>query len=115
MTTRTRIPLDQLVNQQGAKALLTATFDFLRKNNISEKTLASYARNYRIRHKPRETLRQYRRLMRAYEDMGVVMSTWFSHPTFLDKSGFPLPLSAATGRHSVLNWSVFPAFKFQNI
>lgn len=103
MTTSTRIPLDRLVNQQGAKALLTATFDFLRKNNISEKTLASYARNHPHRHKPKETLRQYKRLMRAYEDMGVLMSSWFSHPTFLDKSGSPLPLSAATGRHSVAN------------
>ncbi len=101
MTSNTRILQHQFVNQQGATALLAATFDFLRRNNISEKSIVSYARKHHIRHKGEGNL--YRRLMRAYEEMGVVMGTWFSQPRFLNKSGYPLPLTAATGTQSVAN------------
>ena len=31
--------------------------------------------------------------MRAYEDMGVLMTTWFSNPKFLDKTGQPVALT----------------------
>jgi hypothetical protein len=61
-----------------------------------------YARQHCVRHK-REDLRSYRKLMRTYEDMGVLMTIWFSQPKFLDKSGSPLPLTIAAGPHSVAN------------
>ena len=93
----------QLVNQQGAIALLAATHDFLRRNNISNTAIMHYARKHRTRNRGREKLGLYKRLMRAYEDLGVVMSTWFSQPEFLDREGHPLPLTAETGPHSVAN------------
>jgi hypothetical protein len=46
-------------------------------------------------------VRHYRKLVRAYEDMGIVMSTWFSLPKFLDQESRPLPLTAMRGLHSV--------------
>ncbi len=92
-----------LANQQGATALLAATFDFLRRNNIEDKAIVSYARQHCLRHKRKENLRLYRRLMRTYEVMGVLMAIWFSQPKFLDKSGCPLPLTVATGPNSVAN------------
>ena len=46
-------------------------------------------------------LRQYRRLARAYEDMGIVMSTWFSATNFLDGECCPIPLATKPGPRSV--------------
>jgi len=100
--TRTHVPTYELTNQQGATALLAATFDFLKRNNVREKDIVRYARQHCVRHK-REDLRSYRKLMRTYEDMGVLMAIWFSQPKFLDKSGSPLPLTIAAGPHSVAN------------
>src|ERR1022692_3593519 len=87
--TSTRVPTHELANQQGATALLAATFDFLRRNNIADKAIVNFARQNCLRRQSRENLRSYRRLMRTYEDMGVLMAIWFSQPQFLDKSGCP--------------------------
>ena len=46
-------------------------------------------------------VREYRRLVRAYEDMGMVMSTWFSAPRFLDRESRPLRLSAGRASKSI--------------
>jgi hypothetical protein len=45
--------------------------------------------------------REYKRLVEAYEDMGLVMSAWFSQPKFLDRNSLPLRLTAASGPESV--------------
>src|SRR5208282_5145806 len=81
----------ELANRQGARALLAATFDFLYTNDISASEIINFARERRIRQKTEGNSGPYKRLMRAYEDMGVLMSTWFTQPRFLDKSGSPLP------------------------
>jgi hypothetical protein len=39
--------------------------------------------------------------VRIYDDMGVIMATWFSDPRFLDASGHPLPLSELRGSKSI--------------
>jgi hypothetical protein len=101
MIKKPRVSQQRLANEQGAAALLAATFDFLRRNNISGKTIVSYARQHRTARITRQNTRSYRRLVRAYEDMGVLVSTWFTHPTFLDKSGLPLPLFPEGRTHSV--------------
>jgi hypothetical protein len=100
--TRTRVPTYDLANQQGAAALLAATFDFLKRNNVTDSEIVRYAHQHCLRHK-RENLRSYRQLMRTYEDMGVIMAIWFSQPKFLDKSGSPLPLTILAGSHSIAN------------
>lgn len=93
----------QLVKQQGAMALMTAVFNFLGRNNISDTAIIHYAREHRARNKGGGRFGLYKRLMRAYEDLGVLMSAWFSEPRFLDKEGRPLPLTAEAGPHSVAN------------
>jgi hypothetical protein len=103
MNRSSRSTVMDFVNQQGARALLSATFEFLQANNVPKRfILGSIRQNYR----PRETkggVRQYRRLVRDYEDMGIVMSTWFSLPRFLDNEYRPKPLTTGRGLHSVTN------------
>lgn len=87
-----RQSFSERATQQAATALLAATLAFLRRNHGAlEPDLDSL-----LRHKAskisRGSVREYRKLVRAYEDMGMVMSTWFSHPRYLDKEGRPLRL-----------------------
>ncbi|MGO9988687.1 MAG: hypothetical protein ACLPSY_07925 [Steroidobacteraceae bacterium] len=103
MTNDTYTAQFKLANQQGARALLIATFDFLNTNNISVKEILKYAREHRIGQKANGKFGTYKKMLRAYEDMGVLMSTWFSQPRFLDKSGSPLSLTVAPGPHSIAN------------
>jgi hypothetical protein len=107
MTKNSDPTLLDVVNWQGANALLTATFAFLQANNFSEKQiLASVRRIYAVK-APKVGVRQYRNLVRAYEDMGIVMSAWFSLPRFMDNECRPLPLTTIRGRQSI--WSLVRA------
>ncbi len=102
MIVNTRTPHYQSIKQQGAEVLLGATLDFLRRNNIPESAITNYARRQqRTRDRKENNLRLYRRFMRAYEDMGVLMATWYSQPSFLNRLGEPLPLSTKGGRRSI--------------
>lgn len=89
------------LDQQGAEALLATTFAFLRHNKISAKLIIDFAHSVTARHQGRRTSRPYRDRLRAYEDMGILMSTWYSDPRFLDASGNPRPLSRGKGLHSI--------------
>lgn len=101
MTRKSDSTLLEIVNRQGANALLTATFAFLRTNNISKRLILDSARKSCDLQRPKANVRQYRNLVRAYEEMGIVMSTWFSLPRFLDKDCRPLPLTTARGPRSI--------------
>jgi hypothetical protein len=103
MTKDSRHSLSELAKQQGAMALLTATFAFLLENDISKQLIMETARQQRGRRNSNRDVREYRRLVRAYEDMGMVMSTWFSLPRFLDPESRPLPLAVSRGPQSVPN------------
>jgi hypothetical protein len=101
MTKYRQPSFSDLAIQQGATALLVATVAFLRRNNISNKVLSECLRPG---NKPQRVVgrsRQYRRLISTYEDMGIVMSTWFSLPRFLDSESRPLPLAAGRGLRSI--------------
>src|SRR5579859_7401558 len=89
------------LNQQGANALLAATFEFLLRNNISKKFILEFARGYLIRNQRDRSLRVYRELEQAQEDMGVIMGTWFTHPRFLNSSGNPIPIDTGNGPNSI--------------
>jgi len=94
-------PLPDQVNQQGASALLAAIISLLRTNNISKDFIIEFVtHNYDLQGSY-GNLRQYRKLLRAYEDMGMIMSTWFSEPRFLDNKSRPLPVSIRRGDRSV--------------
>jgi hypothetical protein len=102
MIANTHMTRYQAVKQQGAEALMAAALDFLRRNNIHETAITNYARRQQRTHGSKENnLKLYRRFMRAYEDMGVLMATWYSQPRFLNKSGEPLPLTTKAGPRSI--------------
>jgi hypothetical protein len=93
-------PLEE-VTLQGANALISATVRFLRRNHIPRKLiLDSISQNYAPK-RSASKLRQYRRDIRSYEQMGMVMATWFSLPRFLDRESRPIPLTLQPGRKSV--------------
>jgi hypothetical protein len=100
MIKNSRPSLAELVIQEGATALVGATFAFLRRNNISKKLILKSVQKADGSH---GRVRHYRRLVRAYEDMGIVMSTWYSLPSFLDSDSRPLPLTTNRGVRSVAN------------
>ena len=90
-----------LVNEQSTNALLSATIGFLRRNKIPKQlVLDSVKRNYGIK-RSASNIRQYRRLVRSYEEMGMVMATWFASPRFLDQESRPAPLALNGGRKSI--------------
>jgi hypothetical protein len=91
----------ELANQQGATALLTATFAFLRRNKIPKKLIVETAGLHHDSRKLSGRVRQHKKLVRAYEDMGTIMSTWFSMPRFLDEESRPLPLTPSRGKASI--------------
>jgi len=53
----------------------------------------------------------YTKFVRAYEDMGMIMSAWFSIPRFLDRDGRPVPLNAVHGPNSIPNLVRFSRVK----
>src|ERR1700733_3756641 len=97
MTKHSRSSLSELAKQQGAKTLLAATIDFLLGNDISKKLIVESVRHHHRHQKLNSNVRQYRKMVRAYEEMGIVMSTWFSQPKFLAKDSRPLPISGSRG------------------
>jgi hypothetical protein len=101
MTRNGNSSLADVVVRQGANALLAATLAFLRTNNISEQSILRAVRQNCSSRNPSAGAREYRRLARAYEDMGIVMWAWFSHPRFLDKECRPVPLSSGSGPRSI--------------
>jgi hypothetical protein len=101
MTKRAPRSFSNRAIQQGAIVLVESVVRFLRDNNIPKNLILTSARLLDNPAKPGGGVRLYRELVRAYEDMGLVMSAWFSLPKFLDREGRPLPLSASSGPRSV--------------
>ena len=112
-------PYAEIVKQQGAVALIAATMGFLNANNISKELIVNSVRQFYDPRKGAIGVRQYRRLARAYEDMGIVMSTWFSSSNFLDRECRPLPLGIKPGPRSIYSLvraarvSISPAFAIE--
>lgn len=91
----------RLINQQAASVLLEAAFNFLRRSNLSDVWIKQYLSRKFSGRKSSAEVAQFRRLLSAYEDMGVVMSTWFVNPKYLDKSGNPRRLTSGRGPMSI--------------
>lgn len=93
--------LPDIVNRQGASALLAAIISLLRTKDISKQFILDFVRQNYDHRGSYGSLREYRKLLRAYEDMGTVMSTWFSEPRFLDNKSRPVPVTTKRGPMSV--------------
>jgi hypothetical protein len=101
MTKRSSHPTPKSIYQQGAHALLAAICGFLQSNNISKDFISKSIQQHSVPKKSIGDARRYRELLRAYEEMGTVMSTWFSSPEFLDGEGRPVPLTRGRGLRSI--------------
>jgi hypothetical protein len=91
-----RLPRHVLVKDEGARALLCATHDFLRANNVSKEVFET-----RSKKSKQTNVNMYRKMTRAYRDVAILMATWFTNPKFLDKFGQPVALTAASGPRSL--------------
>jgi hypothetical protein len=80
--------------------LIAAIIEFLSANDVSKRVIHDSMRRY-CDLKPNNAFRQFRKLAREYEEMGIVMSTWFSSRKFVDKDCHPLPLTIERGPKSV--------------
>lgn len=103
MTKRSRLSFSALTNQQAAIVLLTAAVAFLRRNNISENSILEAFRQAKDLRYLNGRVRQYRQSVYAYEDMGIIMSTWHSLPRFLDRDSHPVSLTTSRGTNSISN------------
>lgn len=101
MTKNSESQHKDIVNCQGARALIAATIEFLDANKIPRQWIVDSICGHYTPTKRATDIRQYRKLARAYENMGIVMSTWFSAPRFLDKEYRPIPLTVGPGPRSV--------------
>ncbi len=90
-----------LVIQHGANALLAAAFSFLRSNDISKEFILKSVHQHYGRKKSKRGTIEYKRILQAYEDMGTIMSTWYSLPRFLDSASRPLSLAVRRGSRSI--------------
>lgn len=80
------------VTQESAEAMLSATVSFLMSNKMPKRFLCEATRRCfskrNLQHFP-----LYSRAVREYEEMGIVLSTWFTSKKFLDEGCRPRPIS----------------------
>lgn len=90
------------VNLEAAEVLMSATLDFLVSEGIPpsfiDKCLSRQRRGKPI---PKSSAKEFRSSLKAYEEVGIVLSTWFTDARFLDEYGLPLPLAIKTGRYTL--------------
>lgn len=94
-----RVTID--LDQEGANALLAATFSFLRRNKLSREWMLEWARQYCAGNQRTRGPKVHLKIEKAQEDMGTILGTWFTNPKFLDRAGNPLPLSIGKGPDSI--------------
>src|SRR5579862_5548474 len=75
MTRNADSSFTDLLNRQGANALIQAALGFLRANDVPKDFILRSIRDYFDPGKSRPEIRHYRKLARAYEEMGIVLST----------------------------------------
>jgi hypothetical protein len=93
-------------NAEAAEILFGAVVSFLRKNKLDSRLILKSAK--RAQQQPsisdgRKAVRRFRSVVRAYEEMGGIVATWYSHPRFLDKAGNPKALSVGRGSCTIRN------------
>lgn len=103
MSKKATPPLNVLVREQAAKALLCSAYDFLRRNKITVRSVNGISKERSQKLSEKRDIKLYRTAMRAYENMGVLMATWFSNPKFLDHLGNPKDLTVSKGPRSIVN------------
>jgi hypothetical protein len=84
---------DRAIKTQSAAALLRAVVQFLEESGFSRETVLSMATAQLRGRESKAELDRYWRFVRGYEEMGMVLSTWYGNPLFLDADGKPRALA----------------------
>jgi hypothetical protein len=98
--------ISEVFKAEAAEILFGAVVKFLRKSKLESKLIlgaAKHAQQRAIKFKRRDAVRQFRSVLRVYEEMGGIVATWYSHPRFLDRAGNPKPLSVGRGASTIQN------------
>jgi|GEM_PF-3039212 len=93
----------KLIKEQSAFVLLDSVIAFLRKHKISEVVIKQHLRHLMNGQGFTPAQGRFQKLIITYEDMGIIVATWYGNPKFLDKLGQPVPLSPTFGRYSIAN------------
>ncbi len=98
--------ISEVFKAEAAEILFGAVVSFLRKNKLDSKMIlraAKHAEQNTVKVRRNSAVRQFRSVLRVYEEMGGIIATWYSHPKFLDAAGNPKPLSVGRGSFTILN------------
>jgi hypothetical protein len=98
--------ISDALKSEAAEILFGAVVNFLRKNKLDPKYItrsAKHAQRRALNSRRGNAVRQFRSVLRVYEEMGAIIATWYSDPRFLDKAGNPLLLSGGRGPHTIRN------------
>jgi hypothetical protein len=90
-----------LASEQACDVLVDHIARFIFRSGVSPTRFQTAVKSALRRKAPLKSKRQFDYITDAYEDMGTVLSTWFSSPKFLNADGSPLNLSLRDGKHSL--------------
>lgn len=86
----------------AAEVLLSATVTFLIDEGIPPSLIEGFLKKgKRAKQTARASAKAFRTSLAAYEEVGIVLATWFSDARFLDETGLPVALTLGTGRLSL--------------
>ncbi len=91
----------EAIRQQAASVLLNSVIKFLSANNLSPEWIRKALNTARNGSPLARDAAKFRKMIGAYEDLGIIVSTWFVNPKYLDASGTPRPLNTGRGSTSI--------------
>jgi len=94
---------DSLIQRQSAEVLLSAAVAFLTASNVPPKLIRILINDLLERPRRIRARRNYKKIIWQFDEIGLLLATWFSNPSFLDSSGNPFPLSSGKGVLSLAN------------
>jgi len=91
------------VNEQAAVALLRAALNFLEKQGLDARQIPrAIAQASQPQRSDRYRTSEYLEFVKSYEEIGILLSTWYTNRRFLDENGNVISLAPRSrGRRSI--------------
>jgi hypothetical protein len=93
--------LMKIAQHQAGEVLLDSTIEFLIRNGFPQVRISARLNRRRASNRSFAKRNAFNTVVRAYEDMGSVLSTWYDCPDFLNRDGSPAPITIGPSRRSV--------------
>jgi hypothetical protein len=93
--------LMKIAQHQAGDVLLDSTIEFLIRNGFPRVRISARLNRRRASNRSFRERNAFNNVVRAYEDMGSVLSTWYDCPDFLNRDGSPTPITIGASRRSV--------------